>query len=154
MTAQNVGRFPPRVETEPFGYRSYPVGATSPSTQFYSGQMLMFGKDDGLVKPVSGSAQNGGIVGICDHQDVVVSAAAPLDTVLMRTQYGTFGVKGDTSITTGTLPNTLLFALDDQTCTATQSGLLPVAGRLYKYVPGDPYPVYVHLGQQVSGTLI
>lgn len=152
MANQTVGRWPTRQDREPWGYRSYTPG----NAQYYSGEMLMFGKDDGLVKPASGTLQNGGVVGICDNYDVLVSVAVPLPTVQMRTQYGCFNFLGDGSITADTPPNTLLYAADTQTVTATQSGLLPVAGRLFKYISGDPsgYPVYVEIGNTPSGSTL
>lgn len=152
MSAQNVGRWPVRIDTEPHGYRSFPPG----NAQFYSGQMVMLGKDDGLVKPVSGSTK-AVVVGVTDHYDINVTAAAPLPDGQLRTQYGCFGMFADSTVSaSGTLPGALLFAVDDQTVTATQTGALPVAGRLHKFVASDPTPAYVLIGTvtSVSGSTI
>lgn len=151
MSALTVGTWPIRVDTEPHGYRSFSPG----NAQFYSGQMVMYDTADKTVKPVSGSAGNTVVVGIVDHQDVLVSPSAPLPEVQLRTQFGTFGMNAQDSVS-GSLPGTLMYAVDDQTVSNLSTGGRPIAGRLWKFNSSDAKPAYVTLGSlaAVSGSTI
>jgi len=126
------------------------------NAQFYFGQLLMQGSDDGLIKPVSGSTVTpAAVVGVSHQTSWLVSSTNPLPTQTIEYGYGCFDFASDGTITTGSLPGRLLYASDTQTLSLTSSAG-PVAGRLVKYQPGLQFPVFAEIGPltSISGSTV
>jgi hypothetical protein len=120
------------------------------NAQFWYGQLLMQGTDDGLVKPVSGSTSTAAnVVGISHQSNWLVSAATPLPTQTVEYGYGCFDFAADPNTSAAAwglvAPGTILYALDTQTL-STGSLAGPVAGRFVKYQAGLQFPIFAEVG--------
>lgn len=114
------------------------VGDTPPT--IYQGSLLMLGKDDGKLKPVSASV-NTSVVGVAADR---VTAGSPYDLPQLEYRKGIFLFEAGTGVNalSGSMAGQRVYASDDQTVNATSNGnTWPLAGRLdsIDFATGKPF---------------
>ena len=159
MTALTSDRLVDLVGVEPQGFIAGNVAVNGASgTQFYQGQLIMMGSD-GLVSPAAtgGRATGSVCVGVCQQTSFLVTSTNPLPLGYLSIRFGTVDMSNDSGnpVTSSTLLNTLLFAVDDNTVSlSSANGTRCVAGRLRGFNSGDQFPVLVAVGLTPSGSTV
>ena len=152
MANQTTDRDAPQLLQQP-SFRTYgPVDPTATETAYF-GQLIQEG-GDGFDRPYNTLVSSGSIIkGVCQHAAVSYSPSAPFVDMVMPSKTGTYGFLNDGSnpVLSGTLPNTIVYATDNQSF-GLVGGSNRLPGRFRKFVPSDPYPVYVEVGLMPSGS--